>query len=230
MNRLPLLVTFAVGWFLVVAYFVPTAADGAPGTEVAAPMRAVGVVAGLIPTWVSLIGGLALALGAVSLFRIHLGRIARSHPHRGYSVVTLVAMTVTVVVGVVPGDTARLIFDWIYEYVFVPLRGGWKRTVILAVFAFALMSEGGGWLVRFVSPSLAVVKIVGFFGLQVLLALLLAALAVSLARPRPAPNGVRMALRTPPVDTAVTRGPGPQAMPTARGRSGPGTEAPADGI
>jgi hypothetical protein len=38
--------------------------------------------------------------------------------------------------------------------------------------------------VRFVSPSLAPVKIAGFLGLQVCLAFLLAALAVSLARPR----------------------------------------------
>jgi hypothetical protein len=73
--------------------------------------------------------------------------------------------------------------------IFVPLRGPWKRALIVGVFLFALMSEGGGWLVRFVSPSLAVVKIVGFVGLQVLLAVLLAGLAVSLLRPSGAPAG-----------------------------------------
>jgi hypothetical protein len=81
--------------------------------------------------------------------------------------------------------------------IFVPLRGSWKKTVILSVFAFAVLSEGGGWLVRFVSPSLAAVKIVGFLGLQVALAFLLASLAVSLARPRAAmaTNGVRLGMR-----------------------------------
>ena len=68
--------------------------------------------------------------------------------------------------------------------IFVPLRGPWKRTFIAGVFLFAILSESGGWLVRFVSPSLAPVKIAGFLGLQVCLAFLLAALAVSLARPR----------------------------------------------
>lgn len=81
--------------------------------------------------------------------------------------------------------------------IFVPLRGGWKRGLILGVFAFAILSEGGGWLVRFVSPSLAVVKVAGFAGLQASLAFLLASLAVSLSRPRPsrATNGVPLAVR-----------------------------------
>ena len=68
--------------------------------------------------------------------------------------------------------------------IFVPLRGVWKRAFIVGVFLFAILSESGGWLVRFVSPSLAPVKTAGFLGLQVCLAFLLAALAVSLARPR----------------------------------------------
>jgi hypothetical protein len=67
--------------------------------------------------------------------------------------------------------------------IFVPLRRTGKGTAIVGVFLFAILSEGGGWLVRFVSPSLAPVKIAGFLGLQVGLAFLLAALAVSLARP-----------------------------------------------
>jgi len=69
--------------------------------------------------------------------------------------------------------------------IFVPLRGAGKRTAIVGVFLFAILSEGGGWLVRFVSPALAPVKVAGFLGLQVGLAFLLAALAVSLVRPRP---------------------------------------------
>jgi hypothetical protein len=81
--------------------------------------------------------------------------------------------------------------------IFVPLRGPWKRALIVGVFLFALMSEGGGWLVRFVSPSLAPVKVVGFLGLQALLAALLVALGMSLRRPRslPATNGASGARR-----------------------------------
>ena len=71
--------------------------------------------------------------------------------------------------------------------IFVPLGARWKRALIFAAFAFAVLSEGGGWLVRFVSPSLAAVKVGAFLGLQATMGFLLASLAVSLARPRRAP-------------------------------------------
>ena len=92
--------------------------------------------------------------------------------------------------------------------IFVPLRGSGKRAVIAGVFLCALLSEGGGWLVRFVSPSLAPVKIAGFLGLQAGLAFLLVALAVSLARPRRAVarNGEMPSAR--PAGEAVTPVPG----------------------
>jgi hypothetical protein len=95
--------------------------------------------------------------------------------------------------------------------IFVPLRGPWKRALIVGTFFFAILSEGGGWLVRFVSPSLAVVKIIGFVGLQALLAVLLAGLAVSLWRPRavPANNG------------AIARGHGDRDMAAAPERREP---------
>ena len=55
---------------------------------------------------------------------------------------------------------------------FVPLRPSWKAWLIAAPFAAALVDEGGGWLVRFVSPGFALVKIAGFVLLQTSLALL----------------------------------------------------------
>jgi hypothetical protein len=93
--------------------------------------------------------------------------------------------------------------------IFVPVRGVWKGTSIAGIFVFAILSESGGWLVRFVSPSLAPIKIAGFLGLQVGLALLLAAIALSLARPRRAP---------PDVTEAAPADPG-AASPTASYRA-----------
>jgi hypothetical protein len=49
---------------------------------------------------------------------------------------------------------------------FVPVRNGLKATLIVLPFAAALIDEGGGWLVRFVSPHFAVVKVAGFLLLQ----------------------------------------------------------------
>ncbi len=74
--------------------------------------------------------------------------------------------------------------------IFVPLPRPAKVGFILAAFATAVLEEGGGWLVRFVSPALAPVKIVGFLGLQGILAFLMVALGVNLAR-----NGNRRATR-----------------------------------
>lgn len=70
---------------------------------------------------------------------------------------------------------------------FVPLRRRAKPVVIAGSFACALLDEGGGWLVRFVSPGLAPVKIAGFLGLQAALLFLLVALGRSLVRGPVAP-------------------------------------------
>jgi hypothetical protein len=61
---------------------------------------------------------------------------------------------------------------------FVPVSNRLKAWLVTAPFLAALLDEGGGWLVRFVSPSLAIVKVVGFVALQTSLAALI---AVSLA-------------------------------------------------
>jgi hypothetical protein len=55
---------------------------------------------------------------------------------------------------------------------FVPVRQGLKAFLIAAPFAAALLDEGSSWLVRFVSPDLAILKVVGFLSLQTSLAVL----------------------------------------------------------
>jgi hypothetical protein len=61
-------------------------------------------------------------------------------------------------------------------FIFVPIRRSLKVAAIFAAFSGALLDEGAGWLVRFVSPSLAVLKPVGFLVLQGSLAALVAGL------------------------------------------------------
>jgi hypothetical protein len=67
---------------------------------------------------------------------------------------------------------------------FVPLARAAKAALTVAAFAFALLDEGGGWLVRFVSPSFASLKVAGFLGLQACLAFLLATLGIALVQGR----------------------------------------------
>ena len=56
---------------------------------------------------------------------------------------------------------------------FVPVRQGTKAFLIAAPFAAALLDEGAGWLVRYVSPDLAILKVLGFLSLQGSLAALI---------------------------------------------------------
>jgi hypothetical protein len=54
----------------------------------------------------------------------------------------------------------------------VPLRNGVKAWLIAVPFASALLDEGASWLVRFVHPGFAYLKIAGFLALQTSLAVL----------------------------------------------------------
>jgi len=56
---------------------------------------------------------------------------------------------------------------------FVPLRADIKPWFIIIPFTAALLDEGGGWLVRFVHPLFAYVKIAGFVVLEGSLAVLI---------------------------------------------------------
>jgi hypothetical protein len=58
---------------------------------------------------------------------------------------------------------------------FVPMRPAVKPWFIIVPFGSALLDEGSGWLVRFVSPHFAYLKIAGFLALEASLAVLMVA-------------------------------------------------------
>ncbi|MGE0826783.1 MAG: hypothetical protein AB7G75_20330 [Candidatus Binatia bacterium] len=57
---------------------------------------------------------------------------------------------------------------------FVPLPSDRKPWFIIVPFVSALLDEGSGWLVRFVHPGFAYLKILGFLSLEISLAALMA--------------------------------------------------------
>src|SRR5437879_6517230 len=61
--------------------------------------------------------------------------------------------------------------------IFAPFSTRAKVWFISGTFGSALLEEGSGWLVRFVHPGFAVVKILSFFIFQAFMAFLLLALA-----------------------------------------------------
>ena len=66
--------------------------------------------------------------------------------------------------------------------IFVPMARGAKVGFIIGTFASAALEEGAGWLVRFVSPAFAPLKVIGFLGLQAAIAFLITALGLFLVR------------------------------------------------
>jgi hypothetical protein len=75
--------------------------------------------------------------------------------------------------------------------IFVPLARAARIAFIVATFSSAVLEEGAGWLVRFVSPSFAILKVVGFVGLQTAILCLIVALGaflISAARRPPFPK------------------------------------------
>jgi hypothetical protein len=64
--------------------------------------------------------------------------------------------------------------------IFAPYSRRARVLLIVGAFVSAALEEGAGWLVRFVHPGFAVVKLVAFGALQGILAFLLVALALFL--------------------------------------------------
>ncbi|MEW6296982.1 MAG: hypothetical protein AB1671_04480 [Thermodesulfobacteriota bacterium] len=56
---------------------------------------------------------------------------------------------------------------------FVPLPPDLKAWFVIVPFTAALVDEGSGWLVRFVHPAFAYLKIAGFLALEISLAVLI---------------------------------------------------------
>ena len=77
-----------------------------------------------------------------------------------------------------------LLMTMAHLLLFTALPNRLKAWAILVSFTGALCDEGGGWLVRFVHPGFAYLKLGGFLGLQLSLAFMIIACALSAACPR----------------------------------------------
>jgi hypothetical protein len=78
-----------------------------------------------------------------------------------------------------------LILTMTHLLLFVPMPNAWKALVVSIAFAAALADEAAGWLVRFVAPAFAYLKIAAFVSLQGVLAFLIGAVlwAIYTAQP-----------------------------------------------
>jgi hypothetical protein len=78
-----------------------------------------------------------------------------------------------------------LVLTMAHLVLFVPLAKAVKAWVVSLSFAGALGDEAGGWLVRFVAPAFAYLKIASFVVLQLTLAFMIGAVVWALATSQP---------------------------------------------
>jgi len=76
-----------------------------------------------------------------------------------------------------------LVMTLTHLLLFLPVSARTKAILVSVAFASAILDEGAGWLVRFVHPAFAIVKVAGFLLLQASLFGLLVALLVGVAQP-----------------------------------------------
>lgn len=72
--------------------------------------------------------------------------------------------------------------------IFAPYSSRTKVGFIASGFLFSLLNESAGWLVRFVNPAFALLKVAGFMGLQGILGFLIAALVMFLVKSKQPQN------------------------------------------
>lgn len=78
-----------------------------------------------------------------------------------------------------------LVLTMAHLLLFVPLPNHWKWWGVTLTFASALADEAAGWLVRFVAPGFALLKIAAFLTLQATLGFVIVAVAWALASGQP---------------------------------------------
>lgn len=100
-----------------------------------------------------------------------------------------------------------LVMTLTHLLLFLPIPVRAKATLVSIAFASALLDEGAGWLVRFVHPAFAPVKVLGFLLLQA--SLLGSILALFAGVLRPGRNAYEDGARRRVRDVARTTDPTP---------------------
>ena len=107
-----------------------------------------------------------MGLTPASVVSYYLGDEAEFRPARSYQGMLEIAHYHMFAMGM-------LLLVLTHLVLFVPVSVRTKVAMIAFPFLSAALDEGGGWLVRFVSPAFAWVKIAGFLALQTSLAALI---------------------------------------------------------
>lgn len=105
--QIPLVITFLVGCFMAVQFFVPHEIFQGSFESLLA--------------WARIVGAFALVLGIGSLLRTHWEKIRRRRRDWPYSVVTILSFLAMCVIGIGFGHEPGTVFFWVFENIQVPL-------------------------------------------------------------------------------------------------------------
>lgn len=125
-KTLPTLICFLGGIFFVALSFVP---EGNPTRQ---------EITTQINDWFVIIGGFSIVIAIVSIFRVHLTNIKRQYPGWFYSLVLLLSLIFTMIIGVFTFDTKAgrsSELDYIYNYAIQPLD-----STVFALLGFYIVS------------------------------------------------------------------------------------------
>ena len=92
-RKIPLLITFAVGFIIIVSEFIPH--------------KPFGQISGELEIWFLIISGFAIILGQFSLFKVNFLKIKYKQENWPYFVVTLVSFAIMVTVGLFWGTESN---------------------------------------------------------------------------------------------------------------------------
>ena len=115
-REIPLKITLFFGLFMILQYFVPH--------------WWVNEVAGRFQQWAVIVLAFAYVLGVANLVRIHLDVVSRRQRDWGYKLITVVALFVTILIGLIGGIMPGTFFnDRIYMQMYVPMSSTMYATL-----------------------------------------------------------------------------------------------------
>lgn len=107
-KTVPLVLAFTIGCFMAIQYFIPHRYVQGPVEE--------------INRWINLIWAAALILGTLSLTKHLLLKMRNKKEGWGYSIIALVSLAATLVIGFVTGMAEGSLFIQVFKYVLAPLE------------------------------------------------------------------------------------------------------------
>ncbi len=134
-REVPLLLTGFFGFFFLIDLFVNWGPWKTVGSE--------------LKIWANILIAFAYVLGAGNVLRIHGGRFLRRQKDWGYSLVTVVAMVLMIIFGVIEHRSGST-FDWMYQAMYSPMQ-----ATMFALLAFFIASAAfRAFRVRSIQASL----------------------------------------------------------------------------